>query len=50
MDFSICQTSTASPAEPGGSPFVLRRSLCTRCKRTKVAFESERDLVGQDLN
>jgi len=23
MDSGICQTSTASPAEPGGLPFVL---------------------------
>ena len=25
MDSRICQTSTATPAEPGGLPFVLRR-------------------------
>ncbi|HTT24340.1 MAG TPA: hypothetical protein VMG82_35780, partial [Candidatus Sulfotelmatobacter sp.] len=25
MDSGICQTSTASPAEPGGLPFVLEQ-------------------------
>jgi hypothetical protein len=25
MDSGICQTSTASPAQPGGLPFVLAR-------------------------
>jgi len=29
MDSGICQTSTASPAEPGGLPFVLE--VPTRC-------------------
>ena len=27
MDSAICQTSTASPAQPGGLPFVLAESL-----------------------
>jgi toxin FitB len=27
MDSGICQTSTASPAQPGGLPFVLAESL-----------------------
>ncbi len=26
MDSGICQTSTASPAQPGGLPFVLERA------------------------
>ena len=31
MDFGICQTSTASPAEPGGFPLTLARHARPFC-------------------
>ena len=30
MDFRICQTSTASPAKPGGLPLTLERNVALR--------------------
>jgi hypothetical protein len=36
MDSRICQTSTATPAEPGGLPFRLERNSIRRRVETRA--------------